>query len=414
MNSAPDAPRAATASPPSLDVSASAPAPSPTKPKRAGDRHQPTAALSQGQLIRRRFARHRLAVFALALLVVFYGVAAFAEFIAPYGKLKRDIDHAYAPPQVPRFDFTHGLHVFALRQHIDPITFQKSYREDSSIVVPLSFFARGTPAKLFGLFPIEHHLLAIDRDAYARMNTAGAPSGEPLPAPTFFFVGADKYGRDVLSRVIYGARISLSIGIASIVVTFLLGLTIGGVSGYFGGRTDGSIQRVIEVINAFPHLPLWLALAAVVPTDWPALRVYFAITIVLSALNWTGLARVVRGKFLALREEEYALAARLLGAGHARIIFRHLLPGCASHIIVVLTMSVPAMILGETALSFLGLGLRQPVVSWGVMLQDCVSLEAVASYPWLLMPVLPIVLTVLCFNFLGDGLRDTADPYSSR
>jgi peptide/nickel transport system permease protein len=198
----------------------------------------------------------------------------------------------------------------------------------------------------------------------------------------------------------------------AIVITFVLGIAIGGLSGYAGGAADNVIQRVIEIINAFPHIPLWLAIGAVLPADWSPLTVYFAITVVLSLLNWTDLARVVRGKILALREEDYVVAARLLGASHARILFRHLLPGFTSHIIVVLTMSVPSMILGETSLSFLGLGLRAPIVSWGVMLQDCLSIQSVADYPWLLMPVVMIVLTVLCFNFLGDGLRDAADPYA--
>ena len=227
-------------------------------------------------------------------------------------------------------------------------------------------------------------------------------------------MGADRVGRDLLCRVSFGSRLSRWVGIVAIVITFILGLSIGGVSGYFGGNVDTVIQRGIEIINAFPQLPLWLALGALVPADWPGLKVYFAITIALSLLGWTGLARVVRGKTLALREEDYAVAARLLGASHSRIIFRHLIPGFTSHIIVVLTMSVPAMILGETALSFLGLGLRPPTVSWGVMLQDCMNLQAVAKYPWLLMPVFPIILAVLCFNFLGDGLRDASDPYASR
>jgi peptide/nickel transport system permease protein len=200
----------------------------------------------------------------------------------------------------------------------------------------------------------------------------------------------------------------------AIVITFVLGIAIGGLSGYAGGATDNVIQRVIEIINAFPHIPLWLAIGAVLPADWSPLTVYFTITVVLSLLNWTDLARVVRGKILALREEDYVVAARLLGASHARILFRHLLPGFTSHIIVVLTMSVPSMILGETSLSFLGLGLRAPIVSWGVMLQDCLSIQSVADYPWLLVPVVMIVLTVLCFNFLGDGLRDAADPYAVR
>jgi peptide/nickel transport system permease protein len=225
-------------------------------------------------------------------------------------------------------------------------------------------------------------------------------------------LGADKYGQDILSRIVYGARISLSVGLVAILVTFVLGLSIGGLSGYVGGNTDNVIQRSIEILNGFPQLPMWLALAAAMPSDWSPLLIYFMITVVLSLFGWMGLARVVRGKILALREEDYATAARLIGASHSRILFRHLLPGFLSHIIVTLTLSVPGMILGETALSFLGLGLRPPIVSWGVMLQDCMNISAVADFPWLLIPVIFIVLTVLSFNFLGDGLRDAADPYA--
>ncbi|MFP4380849.1 MAG: ABC transporter permease [Candidatus Sumerlaeia bacterium] len=223
-------------------------------------------------------------------------------------------------------------------------------------------------------------------------------------------MGADKFGHDIFSRLVYGSRISLSIGLVAI--TFIMGATIGGISGYMGGPVDTLIQRVIEIINAFPRIPLWLALAAIVPPHWSSLQTYFAITLMLSMLNWTGLARVVRGKILSLREEDYAIAARLLGAGHPRVLFRHLLPGFTSHIIVTLTLSIPGMILGETALNFLGLGLRPPVISWGVMLQDCLNMQVVANYPWLGMPIFMIVLTVLSFNFLGDGLRDAADPYA--
>ncbi|MEJ1971800.1 MAG: ABC transporter permease [Lacunisphaera sp.] len=240
----------------------------------------------------------------------------------------------------------------------------------------------------------------------------------PLPdgtAPTFYFLGSDKFGHDVFSRLIHGGAISLSVGLVAIAVTFLFGVTFGGISGYVGGLTDNLIQRLIEVVNAFPPAAAVAgARRACLPPDWSPLTVYFAITVVLSLLGWTALARVVRGKILALREEEYAVAARLIGASHFRILFRHLLPGFTSHIIVVLTMSVPGMILGETSLSFLGLGLRAPIVSWGVMLQDCMSIQTVANYPWLLFPVVFIVLTVLCFNFLGDGLRDAADPYAGR
>ena len=367
-----------------------------------------TATLSQWQLIRLRFSKHRLAVASFYVLIVLYLMAIFAEFFAPYGRDWRDLDHAYCPPQLPKINFSHGINVNAMHRHIDPITFKKYYIEQKEDFIPLSFFAKGEPYKLWGLIPMERRFLGVDHNAYVPPD-----SEEEIPLPTFYFLGADKFGHDIFSRIIYGSRISLSIGLVAIVITFILGVTIGGISGYLSGRVDNLIQRTIEIVNAFPQLPLWLALAAIMPSDWPALRVYFAITIVLSLLSWTGLARVVRGRILSLREEDYAVAAYLIGASHGRIIFRHLLPGFTSHIIVTLTLSVPGMILGETALSFLGLGLRPPIVSWGVMLQECMNLQVVANYPWLLMPVISIILTVLAYNFMGDGLRDAADPYSS-
>jgi peptide/nickel transport system permease protein len=362
---------------------------------------------SQWQLIARRYARHRLAVVCLRVLGILYLVAALAEFFAPYPAMWRDLDHAFCPPQPPRFSPRHGLHVYAVKRHVDPITYKKSYIEDPRDIVPLGFFVKGEPYKLLGLVPGERHFFGVNHAAYR-------PAEGNAMTPTFYLLGADQYGQDLFSRIVYGARVSLSIGLVSIFMTFVLGLAIGGLSGYVGGRTDTAIQRLIEIVNSFPHLPLWLALAAAMPSEWSSLQTYFAITLVLALLSWTGLARVVRGKILALREEDYAVAARLMGAGHARVLFLHLLPGFTSHIIVSLTLSVPGMILGETALSFLGLGLRPPVVSWGVMIQDCKNMEVLANYPWLLLPVIVIVLTVLCFNFIGDGLRDAADPYSAR
>jgi peptide/nickel transport system permease protein len=356
---------------------------------------RPAAAMSQWQLIRRRFAKHKLAVASLYVLALLYLMAVLAEFVAPYTPNRRNIDFSYCPPQLPRLSLAHGLHTYPMTLHTDPITFRRTYVEQRDAPVPLRLLARGDAYRFWGLFHADRHLIAPD-------------------GGTFFLLGADKYGRDIFSRIVYGARVSLSVGLIGICFTFLFGMTLGGVSGYVGGRTDTLIQRLIEILNAFPHLPLWLALAAVLPSDWSPIRIYFAITILLSLLNWTGLARVVRGKILALREEDYAVAARLLGAGHARVLFRHLMPGFTSHIIVALTLSIPGMILGETSLSFLGLGLRPPVVSWGVMLQDCMDVKAVSIYPWLLIPVAFIVTTVLCFNFLGDGLRDAADPYGAR
>jgi peptide/nickel transport system permease protein len=363
--------------------------------------------LSQWQLIGLRFSKHRLAVASLFALFVLYALAVFSEPIAPYAPYARHLDYPYAPPQSVHFNLQHGLHTYALQRYVDPITFRKQYVELPSEPLKLRFFAPGEAYRLWGFIPMQRRLISVEpREINAIAGAAPSPS-------TFFLLGADRYGRDVLSRTIYGARISLSVGMIGVFFTFVLGLCVGGLSGYVGGRTDNFIQRTIEVVNAFPQLPLWIALSAMLPGDWSALAVYFAITLLLSLLNWTGLARVVRGKILALREEEYAIAARLMGASHGRILFRHLLPGFASHIIVSLTLSVPGVILGETALSFLGLGLRPPIVSWGVMLQDCLDVKAVRYYPWLLTPVLFIVATVLSFNFLGDGVRDAADPYGS-
>lgn len=363
--------------------------------------------LSQWQLINLRFSKHRLAVGSLFVLLVLYALALFSEPLAPYDPHARHLDYPYAPPQSVRFSMEQGLHTYALQLYVDPITFRKQYVELPGEPLKLRWFARGETYQLWGLIPLERRVLSVEpREIRSLDGSTVAPS-------SFFLLGADRYGRDILSRTIHGARISLSVGMIGVFFTFVLGLCLGGLSGYVGGRTDNFIQRTIEVVNAFPQLPLWIALSALLPGDWSALAIYFAITLLLSLLNWTGLARVVRGKILALREEEYAVAARLMGASHTRVLFRHLLPGFTSHIVVALTLSVPGVILGETALSFLGLGLRPPIVSWGVMLQDCLDVKAVRYYPWLLTPVLFIVLTVLSFNFLGDGVRDAADPYGS-
>lgn len=359
---------------------------------------QDLGSLSQWQLIRLRFSKHRLAVISLRVLFLLYFVAIFVEFFAPYKKSYNDLDHMYSPPQVPKFSFEKGFYVDSVILKTDPISFRRSYIIDKVNSVKLGFFVKGEKYKLVGLIPWDRHFFGIK-------------DWNPKKGKTFFMLGGDKYGHDLFSRILYGSRISLSVGLVGIAISFILGLTIGGISGYAGGSVDNLIQRGIEILNAFPKLPLWLALGAVMPSDWSPLKIYFGITIVLSLMGWTGLARVVRGKILSLREEDYAVAARLLGASHKRVIFRHLLPGMTSHIIVSLTLTVPRMILGETSLSFLGLGLRPPVVSWGVLLQDCMNMQVVSNYPWLLMPVVFIIVTVLCFNFLGDGLRDAADPY---
>ena len=373
---------------------------------------QPTvrteAVLSPWELTLRRFVRHKLGIAAFFFLIVLYLLALGCEFFAPTTRAWRNLEYSYCPPQPIHFDLRGGFYVHAVQRYDNPVTFARSYTLDENIRVPLGFFVRGEPYRLWNLIPMERHFFGVDRDALAAQGRAGETGA------VFYLMGSDKYGHDVLSRLFYGARISLSVGLISIIVTFVLGVTLGGISGYAGGGWDNLIQRLIEVINALPQLPLWLAFGAIFPAEWSPLSVYFCVTIALSLIGWTGLARVVRGKILSLREEDYAVAARLLGASHARVLFRHLVPGFTSHIIVTLTLSVPGMILGETVLSFLGLGLRPPIVSWGVMLQDCQNLQTVANYPWLLAPVLFIVLTILSFNFAGDAMRDAADPYSSR
>ena len=356
-------------------------------------------SLSQIGLIRRAFVQHKLAMIGLHVLALLYAAAIFAEFVATRPPNERNVDYLHCPPTAIGFDFEHGLHVEAIRQIIDPATLRVTY-ERTGEATPLDLLAKPqTPQPLWGIVPMPRQLVGLEAD-----------HGKAA----FYPLGADQFGRCIFSRIVHGARVSLSVGLLGVAMTFVLGTLVGGVSGYLGGTVDTLIQRTIEIVNAVPSLPLWIALAAAMPADWSPLRTYFAITVVLSLLGWTGLARVVRGKILGLREEDYAVAARLLGASGGRILVRHLLPGFTSHIIVALTLSVPGMILGETALSFLGLGLRPPVVSWGVMLQDCLDVKAVRFFPWLLLPSLFIIVTVLAFNFVGDGLRDAADPYSTK
>ncbi|MFG6417315.1 ABC transporter permease [Roseateles sp. DC23W] len=364
----------------------------------------PQTHLSPWALTRRRFARRRIAVASLYVIAFLYLVSLMAEFVAPYPAGERHLDYAYAPPQALHWNLQDGLHVRLLRPHVDPITFRRDF-EELDDVVPVHLLARSTPARLLGFIPTTRRLVGIDA------SRAGVPAAGGAE-PTLFLLGSDRYGRDILSRIIFGSRISLTVGLVGVLLSLVLGLGVGAISGYAGGRIDDGIQRCVEIFQSLPQLPLWIAVAAAVPPNWSAVTSYFAITVLLGLLNWTGLARVVRGQVLALRNEDYVVAARLAGASHAYVLARHLLPACSSHVIATLTLSMPAMILGETALSFLGLGLRAPVVSWGVMLQDCLDVKTAMHYPWLFMPGALVVVTVLCFNFVGDGLRDVADPYA--
>jgi peptide/nickel transport system permease protein len=350
---------------------------------------------SQWQLIRWKFARHRVAVLSLAILIIFYVVAGFAEFFAPYAADAYDIDYVLAPPQRIHWvdEGRFRPFVYGYSAELDAATFRTTYKVDESQKFPLAFWVKGEPYKLLG-FEGERRLFGV---------TEGK----------VHLFGADDRGRDLLSRIIYGARISLSIGLVGIAISSLIGVVMGGISGYFGGAVDMIIQRVIEFIRSIPTLPLWMALSVALPPTWSVVQAYFGIVVILSLVGWTGLARVVRGKFLSLREEDFVMAAQLNGATEGIIIFKHLLPLFYSHIIASLTLSVPGMIIGETALSFIGLGLQPPAVSWGVLLKDSQKIRVLAEAPWLLIPGAFVILAILAFNFVGDGLRDAADPYAT-
>lgn len=349
------------------------------------------------RLIWRKFRRHKLGLVSGIFLALSYLLLPFAGFIAPYTPNERNADHLYATPQMVRLFHDGrlvGPFVYPITAEADLENFRWTYVSDRQTPARLEWFCEGREYNLFGLIPSDTHLFC-------------APDGA-----TVFLWGADRLGRDIFSRILYGAQLSLTVGLIGITVSFVLGISIGGIAGYFGGRTDWCVNRVIEILRSLPELPLWLALSAAVPSHWGPVAVFFIISIILGLLDWPGLARAVRSKFLSLREEEFVRAAEMMGARPARVIGRHLLPNFSSHLIASAMLSIPAMILGETALSFLGLGLRAPAVSWGVMLNDAQNLASIEIYPWTAIPMLPVILVVLAFNFLGDGLRDSLDPYS--
>ncbi len=351
---------------------------------------------SQLRLMWWKFKKHRIALFSLYFLAFFYAIITVVEFLAPYNLHTRNVDYIHSPPQ--RVHFFHegsfvGPFVYGRTMTLDMNTLRRIYTDDVKKVEPIRFFCRGDGYRFWGLVESNVHLACPAKDGQ------------------LFLLGSDRLGRDVLSRILYGARISLTIGLLGITMSFVLGITIGGLAGYKGGVFDLIVQRIIEVLQSIPSIPLWMALAAIMPVTWSPIFIYLGITAILGLIDWTGLARAVRSKLLALREEDYVLAAQLMGAGTSRIIGRHLVPGFMSHLIATATMSIPGMILGETALSFLGLGLRPPITSWGILLTEARSVSVIAFYPWLLFPTIPVILVILAFNFLGDGLRDAADPY---
>ncbi|MFT7057722.1 MAG: peptide/nickel transport system permease protein [Pseudorhodobacter sp.] len=360
------------------------------------DKQSAVAQASQMQLMWWHFKRHKMALWSGVFLLLIYFAILICEFLAPYSVHTRHTDFIYAPPQEVHI-FRDGNLVapysYGRDATLDMDTLKWNYSDDLTDIQPLRFFCSGESYQFWNLFEADLHLVC------------------PSEGGELFLLGTDRLGRDVLSRTIYGARISLTIGIIGVMMSFVLGIVIGGLAGYHGGVFDLIVQRVIEVLQSIPSIPMWMALAAIIPVTWSPILVYVGITVVLSMLDWTGLARAVRSKLLALREEDYVLAAQLMGARSGRIIGRHLIPGFMSHLIASATLTIPGMILGETALSFLGIGLRAPITSWGILLTEARSVNIIALYPWLLFPVVPVILVILAFNFLGDGLRDAADPY---
>ncbi len=375
-----------------------APAPSPA-PGRTVSAEERIFVASQWQLMWWRFRKHRLAMVSGVVTIGFYLTVLAADFLAYADPHASEAQRSLMPPQpIHWFEgWRFRPHVYGVKGYRDPTTFRRVYQTDPTHKVPIRFLARGFEYKFLGLMAMNRHLIGVDEGLDA--------------AQTIFLLGTDLQGRDLWSRLMYATRISMTIGLVGVTLSLFLGVLLGGISGFYGGVADTLIQRLIEVLRSIPTIPLWMGLAAALPRDWSILQIYFAITIIISLLGWTELARVVRGRFLALREEDFVISARLVGCSEMRIIFVHMVPSFMSHIIAATTLALPAMIISETALSFLGLGLRPPAISWGVLLQQAQNIQTVAISPWLMLAALPVIVAVLAFNFLGDGLRDAADPY---
>ena len=354
------------------------------------------ASAGQLRLTWLRFKRHRLAFISLFIVILFYMVAIFADFLAINDPHAVDARRGYLPPQTVHVFSGSAPYVNGMKGARDLKTFKQVYVPDPNKKLPVTLFAHGYTYDLFGLFETDRHLIGLS---------------SPDPLDGIYLLGTDALGRDLFSRIMVATRISLVIGLASVGLSLVLGILLGGISGLYGGLVDLFIQRVIEIIRSIPTIPLWMGIAAALPNTWSVLQVYFAITLIISLIGWTELARVVRGRFLALREEDFVIAAELAGASQFRIMLRHMLPSFTSHVIAAVSLALPAMIISETSLSFLGLGLRPPAISWGILLQDAQNVQVLAGAPWLLLAAVPVVTVILAFNFLGDGLRDAADPY---